>query len=999
VVTDSATLALRSKAPATQATLGFSAPTATPDDATPDDTDKTAAMVSNAEAAQAAAAVTQAAAKAAAALKIKATDTTAATTAKQKLKNKQSGPKTPVKKAKATLAKATPVQNNKLIKKLAGTPSMQPKAKLPLQKKAAAIVTVTKASKTTEANIIPTTKASKTIANTTEKATPVTRSSKMAQLPLRDEPKGSGAGTSTKLVEDTTTLSAQLEDTNITPPAISPIQPKVLHTEDTEMPTPKREYRLMHWYLMWDEMPDTILELQESLVSARIQKWFPAVLDYLFERGFVFQFISGDHNPGLKLKRKSETFAVMCASPTCSWEMFQAFFDVQLYFTSAPFRVHIQCYTHQRNTGHTDGQYIAMLPKLRYHCGVVVGRDPGTESFPSPKYPSGFTHQCPPAARDQYFLSCCGVKLQRTNLLRFSLMAKAANLPSLVVNKTGPKPEQLLQRHIGAALDLLQDITESDLAVIQYKSTHKIPPLTLKNGTFSAQFGKMSLGTFRRYANRGQVPRPGKDFWADVFLAFNGDSTHFNRDSYEDLDREFGVAMFPKGIQTSEHVERPYWLLYSHPDIDYTFLEAELLLRTGAEIELKFKEISDGTPPPPRDAIVVPGAAAASRAHITRGLLLSCGAEHLQHLSLLLPGLFNRDRSNESFMTHLRLVTSHGTALTDREREFQISARQRQNAYVRHARTFVINTIVFLDKEILGITGPITLRKFILGLTRPSDPTEKEPLFVEVGPKLRAPGKVVLVVRPDAYSEAEAIIPGLLPMSVHFHGEQLLEAFHPTARIAMAENTWDPIRRIVVSPTDKIYDTMNHDDDWMAFENLDDVDLPPEDTATNTRIADAIPALPPTAGEAAAGRAMMGDDDANTLGSLRAAQKGTAPAAKKGKPKKIRKESTQENLDIFKTALRGLFEENNLEFDSDEESIHTSLSIREQMAGLKALFHDVQRHKKTVTDMASRQQKSINEQSSGEHPSGEHSSSNSTNTKGNTNHEEHAGGSVATVPK
>jgi hypothetical protein len=578
-------------------------------------------------------------------------------------------------------------------------------------------------------------------------------------------------------------------------------------------------------------------------------------------------------------------------------------------------------------------------------------------------------------------------------------MAKAANLPSLVVNKTGPKPEQLLQRHIGAALDLLQDITESDLAVIQYKSTHKIPPLTLKNGTFSAQFGKMSLGTFRRYANRGQVPRPGKDFWADVFLAFNGDSTHFNRDSYEDLDREFGVAMFPKGIQTSEHVERPYWLLYSHPDIDYTFLEAELLLRTGAEIELKFKEISDGTPPPPRDAIVVPGAAAASRAHITRGLLLSCGAEHLQHLSLLLPGLFNRDRSNESFMTHLRLVTSHGTALTDREREFQISARQRQNAYVRHARTFVINTIVFLDKEILGITGPITLRKFILGLTRPSDPTEKEPLFVEVGPKLRAPGKVVLVVRPDAYSEAEAIIPGLLPMSVHFHGEQLLEAFHPTARIAMAENTWDPIRRIVVSPTDKIYDTMNHDDDWMAFENLDDVDLPPEDTATNTRIADAIPALPPTAGEAAAGRAMMGDDDANTLGSLRAAQKGTAPAAKKGKPKKIRKESTQENLDIFKTALRGLFEENNLEFDSDEESIHTSLSIREQMAGLKALFHDVQRHKKTVTDMASRQQKSINEQSSGEHPSGEHSSSNSTNTKGITNHEEHAGGSVATVPK
>jgi hypothetical protein len=210
----------------------------------------------------------------------------------------------------------------------------------------------------------------------------------------------------------------------------------------------------------------------------------------------------------------------------------------------------------------------------------------------------------------------------------------------------------------------------------------------------------------------------------------------------------------------------------------------------------------------------------------------------------------------------------------------------------------------------------------------------------------------------------------------------MLEAFHPTARIAMAENTWDPIRRIVVSPTDKIYDNMNNDDNWMAFENLDDGNLPPKDTATNTRIADAIPVLPPTAGEAAARRTMMGDNDVNTLGSLRAAQKGTAPAAKKGKPKKIRKESTQQNLDVFKTALRGLFEENNLEFDSDDESIHTSLSIREQMKGLEALFHDVQRHKNTATDMASRNQKSNAEQSSGEHPSGKHSSSNSTNTKG-----------------
>jgi hypothetical protein len=555
----------------------------------------------------------------------------------------------------------------------------------------------------------------------------------------------------------------------------------------------------------------------------------------------------------------------------------------------------------------------------------------------------------------------------------------------MVVDKEGKtKPEKLLQRDAGAVLDRLQEITESDIAVIQYKSTYKLPPITLNGGPFSKQFAKLSIGSFRRYFNRGVIPHPKKHFWADVMLAFNGDSVNFTRDSYADLERDLGGAIYQKGIQTSEYMERPYWLLYSHPDIDYSFLEDELLLRTGVEIELRVQRVDDGAPKPKWDAVAVPGQKAADTD--ANAILLSCGADHSQHLSLILPSLFNRHRnSDSSFVTHLRLVTVHGAALTDRERQYQISARQRQSAYVRHSMTFVLNTITSLDQEILGYLGPITLRKFILSLTRPSDPLDKEPLFVEVGPKLRSPGKVVLVVRPEAFPEAQPIVTGLLPMAVYYHGDGIKAAFHPTARIAMAEATWDPIRRIVVSPHDQVYDDMHKEDDWMAFENLDDVAIP-TDTASDQRIADATPSvLPPTSAMQAAGRAMMGEDDANTLGSLRDAQQNKPPpghANQSGKPKK-RPESTQLGIENYKTALRGLFASEGMEFNSDEESIHTSLSVRDQLLGLESMFRSFKHEIATKKDMQSPPPDKAQTQQG----SGENSASSSHGTTGAHNHQ------------
>eukprot|EP00978_Attheya_sp_CCMP212_P009488 scaffold22451_cov45-Attheya_sp.AAC.5 len=232
----------------------------------------------------------------------------------------------------------------------------------------------------------------------------------------------------------------------------------------------------------------------------------------------------------------------------------------------------------------------------------------------------------------------------------------------------------------------------------------------------------------------------------------------------------------------------------------------------------------------------------------------------------------------------------------------------------------------------MGDSGPISLRTFILGLTRPSDPNDSEPLFVEVGPKLRAPGKVVLVVRPEAYLEAEPYVAGLFPMIVHFHGNRLAAVFHPTTRIAMAQMEWDPIRRVVIFPHDHAYDDMNKDDNWLAFENLNDVVLVPVNEGSNVRMVDTTPVpLPPTAQAAAAGRAMMGENDANTID---------------------RSVSTTAELERYKASLKGLFARAGMDFDSDDESISTSLTMREQMLGLQKLLEQVQHVVATQKDLA-----------------------------------------------
>jgi hypothetical protein len=93
---------------------------------------------------------------------------------------------------------------------------------------------------------------------------------------------------------------------------------------------------------------------------------------------------------------------------------------------------------------------------------------------------------------------------------------------------------------------------------------------------------------------------------------------------------------------------------------------------------------------------------------------------------------------------------------------------------------------------------------------------------------------------------------------------------------------------------------------------------------------------------------MMGEDDAHTIGSLRAAQQNKAPPKSN---KKAQRPSTQSELDQYKKSLKGLFTLNGMDFDSDDETIQTSLSIQDQMKGMKAMMKEVYRQVATKTDM------------------------------------------------
>jgi hypothetical protein len=163
----------------------------------------------------------------------------------------------------------------------------------------------------------------------------------------------------------------------------------------------RQEYHEMLRYLMWDGMPLFLRDtyMRNGQEEDQIQQWIPAALDLLSDNGFIYQLTTCYDNLGDKrLKQKDELFSHMLNRLVCTWDNFQDFFEVQYYFTSVPHSVRLSTYVHKRHTDRAQSQHISIVKtSTRKSLGVAIGRDPGLETFPAPKYPLGFTHSATPA--------------------------------------------------------------------------------------------------------------------------------------------------------------------------------------------------------------------------------------------------------------------------------------------------------------------------------------------------------------------------------------------------------------------------------------------------------------------------------------------------------------------------------------------------------------------------------------------------------------------------
>jgi hypothetical protein len=91
-----------------------------------------------------------------------------------------------------------------------------------------------------------------------------------------------------------------------------------------------------------------------------------------------------------------------------------------------------------------------------------------------------------------------------------------------------------------------------------------------------------------------------------------------------------------------------------------------------------------------------------------------------------------------------------------------------------------------------------------------------------------------------------------------------------------------------------------------------------------------------------------------------------------------REVSTTAEIERYKASLKGLFARAGMEFDSDDESIRTSLTMREQMKGLQKLMEQVQHVVATQKDLADQKKASKSSNSADvSQPSGELSGSSS----------------------
>eukprot|EP00978_Attheya_sp_CCMP212_P007812 scaffold18161_cov56-Attheya_sp.AAC.9 len=347
-----------------------------------------------------------------------------------------------------------------------------------------------------------------------------------------------------------------------------------------------------------------------------------------------------------------------------------------------------------------------------------------------------------------------------------------------------------------------------DILFCRWQKTYLISPISVKDGSFATQFSEMKTPEFKKFFNRADIHPEKREIWCDILIAYNGSQADLSDFCRNEFQRNKGISMYKKDLQSAEETTPIFWLLWGHNQIDH-----------GSPFSTPEEE------------------------KYRKAWHVNVDTQSAHQVIIKLRRLCKLETFENPLFRGQKLIPPSGEGLGDKEQEYVLKAIGRQHSFNEHSITLSAGTIKYLDMEVdTTAGGSISLRQAIGHLNRPDEPPTR--IFLAVGWKLQrgpqaaAIGKQVLfAITPDVRIDAQIMINNLLPMLQYKYGDNIARCFEPSAVAAMAELTWDPDTGRVTSPSDNVIDAQETEDAALGF------DLPDlAEDETDARLVDSTPA-------------------------------------------------------------------------------------------------------------------------------------------------------------
>jgi hypothetical protein len=467
-----------------------------------------------------------------------------------------------------------------------------------------------------------------------------------------------------------------------------------------------------------------------------------------------------------------------------------------------------------------------------------------------------------------------GAKVTRDEWCRYSVKIDVSMMHKYEKKKDSKDYDKYVKAHIGGAFDYLEEKLGCDLLFCRWRKTYLLSPISVKDGPFATQFSAMKSPEFKKFFNRADIHPEKKEIWCDILLAYNGSQSDVSDFCRNEFQRNKGISMYKKDLQSAEETTPIFWLLWGHNQIDPKYVQDTFKRITQVDLEIRLKKIKDGSP-----------YGTPEEERYRKAWHVNVDTQSAHQVITKLRRVCKLETAENPLFRGQKLIPLSGEGLGDKEQEYVLKAIGRQHSFNEHSMTLTAGTIKHLDMEVDTTSGgSISLRQAIGRLNRPDEPTTR--IFLAVGwkllrgPQAAAMGKQVLfAITPDVRIDAQIMINNLLPMFRYKYGDNIARCFEPSAVAAMAELTWDPETGRVTSPSDNVIDAQETEDAALGF------DLPDlAEDETEARLVDSTPA------NQMRSTLITGNRDHDTLGDYTAAKLGKAlPRA----PAKIRDDNSE----------------------------------------------------------------------------------------------------------